>query len=588
MLQQRAWAELNDAELSGTEDAVIPQQASMQQHAQQPQDGDIVHTKPRRAFAADLVTPDRTGCPFNLLEQFCDESVVQEADRSISAISTSAGGPTPLPAEDSTEVRSPSPSTLVGPQTPVPFQAGSSREDSITPCPSRSDTASPAQERKIFVGGVPQDFSQEDLYDTFCVYGGIRKAWLQKCRPGQPTASGAAASSSSHNHRGFGFVVFQDRGAIDELLGSDFSCYLHLTGRFSGERPVEVKRALSNNKIQQSNLAVSSSVGRQSPPPPPVQEDVEPSTPVQPRKPKRQGSSAASPSELPWQRGFQSPQQSKPSLGNASEGPASGRFGCDAGGRETPQYTTVSSPVRNSGQTAAFLTMPLAPPMPTCNSVAQQSAAMHPQVPMHMQLSGQQPGSASAGQSCAVQVVPGGQTAAVAYNGALPAWGSPAPMARMQQQQQPATPQHAAVPAMMWPTQMQQPWQQPPPQHFQLGQPAALEQQSQQQGAGSSQHGQQVQQSPFIYRQEVYPQSQSMCQQQLQFQLPVANATQPLEQRSSSSAATPDRPGSLQQHWPSPSYGFTPDGAGVSPAWEQAFRSTPEALRAALPEIYED
>mmetsp|Transcript_10052 Transcript_10052/g.22585 ORF Transcript_10052/g.22585 Transcript_10052/m.22585 type:complete len:379 (-) Transcript_10052:305-1441(-) len=100
----------------------------------------------------------------------------------------------------------------------------------------------PAQDRKIFVGGIPQEFNHDDLRDTFAVYGPIKKSWLQKFRAGQDNAQ-------AYNHRGFGFVVFQDKAAVDQLLGEEFSIVLPLQGRFSSEKPIEVKRALSSQKI---------------------------------------------------------------------------------------------------------------------------------------------------------------------------------------------------------------------------------------------------------------------------------------------------------------------------------------------------
>lgn len=94
----------------------------------------------------------------------------------------------------------------------------------------------------MFVGGVPQDLTQDDLYATFSAYATVKKAWLQKCRTNDDN------SCPPQNHRGFGFVIFHDPRAIDELLGGS-------TSRFIGLRngaKVEVKRAMSSIKISQS------------------------------------------------------------------------------------------------------------------------------------------------------------------------------------------------------------------------------------------------------------------------------------------------------------------------------------------------
>lgn len=104
-----------------------------------------------------------------------------------------------------------------------------------------------AQDRKVFVGGVPQDLNQDDLYAIFSEYAGVKKAWLQKCRAGDD----GSVSSPPQNHRGFGFVIFHDAQAIDDLLGSGSSRFIVLR---NGTK-LEVKRALSSNKMGQETAA---------------------------------------------------------------------------------------------------------------------------------------------------------------------------------------------------------------------------------------------------------------------------------------------------------------------------------------------
>lgn len=99
-----------------------------------------------------------------------------------------------------------------------------------------------AQDRKVFVGGVPQDLTQDDLYAAFSVYATVKKAWLQKCRANEDS------SCPPQSHRGFGFVIFHDSRAIDELLGGSTSRFVVLR---NGAK-VEVKRAMSSIKISQS------------------------------------------------------------------------------------------------------------------------------------------------------------------------------------------------------------------------------------------------------------------------------------------------------------------------------------------------
>lgn len=97
-----------------------------------------------------------------------------------------------------------------------------------------------AQDRKVFVGGVPQDLNQDDLYAIFSEYAGVKKAWLQKCR-----TTDDSNACPPQNHRGFGFVIFHDSHAIDELIGSAPSRFIMLR---NGAK-LEVKRALSSNKM---------------------------------------------------------------------------------------------------------------------------------------------------------------------------------------------------------------------------------------------------------------------------------------------------------------------------------------------------
>mmetsp|Transcript_20024 Transcript_20024/g.69489 ORF Transcript_20024/g.69489 Transcript_20024/m.69489 type:complete len:577 (-) Transcript_20024:236-1966(-) len=107
-----------------------------------------------------------------------------------------------------------------------------------------------AQDRKVFVGGVPQDLNQDDLYAIFSEYAGVKKAWLQKCRTADDGSGGNTCPPQ--NHRGFGFVIFHDANAIDELLGNGPSRFIVLR---SGAK-LEVKRALSSNKMGQDGPGV--------------------------------------------------------------------------------------------------------------------------------------------------------------------------------------------------------------------------------------------------------------------------------------------------------------------------------------------
>mmetsp|Transcript_36670 Transcript_36670/g.84369 ORF Transcript_36670/g.84369 Transcript_36670/m.84369 type:complete len:568 (-) Transcript_36670:76-1779(-) len=384
---------------------------------------ELLPSRPSRSSSKD-VPPDS-------LEQFYCSG---QANRSISAVSTAYPSVSRLTqATDATSRCSPTPSTTEPPQlqhpTPTLARRSSTPQTPIrTPArrmgnavavspdiggACRSETASPAQERKIFVGGVPQDFGQEDLYDFFHEYGPIRKAWLQKCKPAQPGGSGPrsvpAAAIAAHNHRGFGFVVFQDRVSIDDILGSYDSFKLPLPTKFSGGKPIEVKRAKSNNQMQQE-----ASGERQSPAPTAAPILEEPVTPPQRARRRKQqaASSQAKASSQACKTQLEPGQQSPARTGNAPFSPSCTRVG-DAADRD-PAFL-ANSPVRQVGS----IDLGLVP----YHSAAQQSRS--PMPPMQLYSAS---GQFSTG-ACPMQVLP----APVNFthgSGGVTSW-PPAAMTRM-------------------------------------------------------------------------------------------------------------------------------------------------------------
>jgi hypothetical protein len=87
---------------------------------------------------------------------------------------------------------------------------------------------------KIFVGGIPQRIDQKALCEMFGKVAKLKKAWLQMLRDGQ----------DMRKHRGFGFVVFSAKDAVDQLLGEDFSRFI----TFEGNLKLEVKRAVGQEQ----------------------------------------------------------------------------------------------------------------------------------------------------------------------------------------------------------------------------------------------------------------------------------------------------------------------------------------------------
>lgn len=90
--------------------------------------------------------------------------------------------------------------------------------------------------RKIFVGGIPQTWDQNDLCSTLSHYGKITKAWLQYF----PADGRAGPLPADRKHRGFGFVIFHEKHAVEELLGDRESRFLQCRDACR----LEVKRAV--------------------------------------------------------------------------------------------------------------------------------------------------------------------------------------------------------------------------------------------------------------------------------------------------------------------------------------------------------
>lgn len=91
----------------------------------------------------------------------------------------------------------------------------------------------------MFVGGIPQTMTQDDLYAIFSEVAGVKKAWLQRQRTAVTTMA------PPRNHRGFGFVIFHDGTAVEKLLGKGISRFYPL----ADGRKLEIKRAVSSSDM---------------------------------------------------------------------------------------------------------------------------------------------------------------------------------------------------------------------------------------------------------------------------------------------------------------------------------------------------
>lgn len=132
-------------------------------------------------------------------------------------------------------------------QAPQHQQLQQQHQEQRTTSLNNTNAKGSGQVRKIFIGGIPQEMSQDDLHTFFNDQHPVKRAWLQRYR----TTGSANSTTPPHNHRGFGFVIFQSGAAVDQLLGSRSSCHLQLPGG----RQLEIKRAVSSNDLKLSTSA---------------------------------------------------------------------------------------------------------------------------------------------------------------------------------------------------------------------------------------------------------------------------------------------------------------------------------------------
>ena len=136
--------------------------------------------------------------------------------------------------------------TTFGPTPPPWCPTSASSPGNTSALPEEPGARGPKRNvRKVFVGGVPQDMTQDELHSVFSEHASIKKAWLQKYR------AGPGAVHHPNKHRGFGFVIFNDASGVDILLGDSFSRYLVL----SDGKKLEVKRAVSSCDMEEDASA---------------------------------------------------------------------------------------------------------------------------------------------------------------------------------------------------------------------------------------------------------------------------------------------------------------------------------------------
>ncbi|CAL1161922.1 unnamed protein product [Cladocopium goreaui] len=168
--------------------------------------------------------------------QLLGDVVHSEQNRPLSSISTSAG-PTPSPDGRTSPGFTPS---SAGPGRRGNY-AGKLR--ALQSDAGRDvSKALPAQVRKVFVGGIPQDMQQEGLTQLFSEWAPVKKAWVQRFKD----VTKSKVTQTTHNHRGFGFVIFHDTSAVDQILGNADSKFIKTK---DGHHQLEVKRAISSSEM---------------------------------------------------------------------------------------------------------------------------------------------------------------------------------------------------------------------------------------------------------------------------------------------------------------------------------------------------
>jgi len=158
--------------------------------------------------------------------------------RSFSAASTCANSPPP-PYSSISEPTSPEPTFLAPSDLDERLETPMKQPQ----CPPGAlDKSSWLQARKVFIGGIPQSIDQNGLYQMFSKMGKVKKAWLQLFYNDRAENQIPATKK----HRGFGFVIFYEMQAIDQMLGDESSRFIS----FGPDLKLEVKRAFGKMSVR--------------------------------------------------------------------------------------------------------------------------------------------------------------------------------------------------------------------------------------------------------------------------------------------------------------------------------------------------
>lgn len=172
--------------------------------------------------------------------------------RCLSSTSTTATSPPPPSCCLSPDSLSPSPKRHVESPVLLVKEVEPTSPDCRPHCPPGALTkTSWLQARKVFVGGIPQTVDQACLYSMFSRLGKVKKAWLQMFHTDR------TGKSSGKQHRGFGFVIFYEARAVDDLLGKDFAKFVTFDNL-----TFEVRRSIGKTNLKSIDAQASQTFER--------------------------------------------------------------------------------------------------------------------------------------------------------------------------------------------------------------------------------------------------------------------------------------------------------------------------------------
>ncbi|KAK5982926.1 Cytoplasmic polyadenylation element-binding protein 1 [Trichostrongylus colubriformis] len=97
--------------------------------------------------------------------------------------------------------------------------------------------------RKVFVGGLPIDVTEEEIWQTFSVFGNVLVDWPR--RPDGTSARDEESGRGSRSMTGYVFLVFEEESSVQYLVSEchkeDDRYYLFVSSPTMRDKPVQVR-----------------------------------------------------------------------------------------------------------------------------------------------------------------------------------------------------------------------------------------------------------------------------------------------------------------------------------------------------------